>query len=59
MMILIPELGPAGDEAAHQFHAGCIMQDVHLYAAGAQQIFLAQDGPIFADHDFRNTSVFT
>jgi len=58
-MILIPELGPAGDEAAHQFHAGCIMQYVHLYAAGAQQVFPAQDGPIFADHDFRNTSVFT
>src|SRR2546425_7418899 len=42
------------DELAHQADAGLVLKDLDRHSAGAEQLFLAEEGLILADDDARD-----
>src|SRR5260221_14031118 len=49
--VLIPKLGPDGDEIPHQFDAFRVLQHVHFRALRADIILGALEGDVLADDD--------
>lgn len=53
--VLVPELGPACDELAHQARALGVIDNNELHSSGANVVLRTAERPILADHDARYT----